>query len=412
MLVGELVVTSGPDRGAKYQIEDGASYPLGRGTDAKFQLSDPRASRLHCRLEADGGAVRLIDAGSKAGSFVNGKPVSTVVLKPGDVIRVGETELRYQVIAAGAETITGVQQPGQANVVSNLPPSNKLSDLVGQRISHYEIKRVIAEGSSGTIFFAHDPEHLRGVALKVLWPEFSKDEEQMQRFVRAMKTMLPLQHPNLVRLFGAGKTGPHCWIAMEHVEGSNLKKVIEDIGTAGMLDWTYAFKVCYSIGSALEAAYKHQILHRNITPTNILVRSNDKAVKLGDMMLAKALEGTLAEQVTRPGQIVGEMAYMSPERTRSTAEVDTRSDIYSLGATVYALLTGHPPFEAKSLPDLIVKIRSAEVVRPKKFQLSIPDMFEGLVLRMLSKKPEDRFATPNQLIVDLERVAKFQGMTM
>lgn len=411
MLVGEMLVVSGPDRGTKFQIEDGANYPLGRGSDAKFQLSDPRASRLHCRLEADGGVVRLIDAGSKAGSFVNGKPVSTVTLKPGDVVRVGETELRYQVIAAGAETISGVEPPVGANLHA-APPSNKLSDLVGKKMSHYEIKRVIAEGSSGTIFFAHDPENLRGVALKVLWPEFSKDEEQMQRFIRAMKTMLPVQHPNLVRLFGAGKAGPHCWIAMEHVEGSNLAKVIDDIGTAGMLDWTYAFKVCYSVGSALEAAYKHQILHRNITPTNILVRSNDKAVKLGDMMLAKALEGTLAEQVTRPGQLVGDMAYMSPERTRSAAEVDTRSDIYSLGATAYALLTGHPPFEAKSLPDLIVKIRSAEVVRPKKFQLSVPDMFEGLVLRMLAKKPEDRFATPAQLINDLERIAKFQGMTM
>lgn len=411
MQIGELIVAAGPDKGTKFGIEDGGIYPMGRGTDAKFQLSDPRASRLHCRFEADAGAVRLIDAGSKGGSFVNGKSVSTHTLRPGDTIRIGETELRFQVLGANSETVTGVQPP--TGTKSGPPASaQKMTDLIGQKLSHYEIKRVVAEGSSGTIFFAHDAEHTRAVALKVLFPEFSKDEEQMQRFIRAMKTMMPLQQANLVRLFGAGKSGPFCWIAMEYVDGSNLAKVIDDIGTAGMLDWTYAFKVCYSVGLALEEAYKHQILHRNITPTNILIRSNDKVVKLGDMMLAKALEGTMAEQVTRPGQLVGEMAYMSPERTRSAAEVDTRSDIYSLGATAYALLTGRPPFEAKSLPDLIVKIRSGEVVKPKKFQLSIPDMFEGVVLRMLAKKPEDRFATPTALISDLERVAKFQGMTI
>jgi serine/threonine-protein kinase len=129
-------------------------------------------------------------------------------------------------------------------------------------------------------------------------------------------------------------------------------------------------------------------------------------------MLAKALEGTMAQQVTRPGELIGDVAYMSPERTRGGADVDSRSDIYSLGATAYALLTGRPPFEGNSLTDTIAKIRNAEPAKPKKFQLSIPDMFEGVVLRMLAKRPEDRFQTPAQLVTDLERVAKFQNVTV
>jgi serine/threonine protein kinase len=134
--------------------------------------------------------------------------------------------------------------------------------------------------------------------------------------------------------------------------------------------------------------------------------------KLGDLMFAKALEGTMAQQVTRPGELVGDIFYMSPERTRGGADVDARSDIYSLGATVYALLTGRPPHEGNSLPEIVTKIRSVDPVKPKKYQLSIPDLFEGTVLQMLSKRPEERFQSARDLVVQLERVAKFQGMTI
>src|SRR5207248_885270 len=122
---------------------------------------------------------------------------------------------------------------------------------------------------------------------------------------------------------------------------------------------------------------------------------------LGDLALAKALEGTLAEQITRPGEIIGDVRYMSPERTRGTADIDGRSDIYSLGATVYALLTGRPPVEGGSLVETITKIRQAEPVRPTKYQLSIPALFEGTVMKMLAKRPEDRYQTAADLLTDL-----------
>jgi serine/threonine-protein kinase len=199
---------------------------------------------------------------------------------------------------------------------------------------------------------------------------------------------------------------------MEYVEGESLTDVIARIGTLGMLDWQYAFRVAVHIARALEAAAGHDIIHRNVTPANILVRASDKTAKLGDLMLAKAMSGTLARQVTRPGQLVGDVLYMSPERTRSEAEVDGRSDIYSLGATVYAVLTGRPPFEGSSLPEIVTRIRQAQPEKPKKYQLSVPDLFEGVVLRMLAKRPEDRFQTPTDLLKDLERVGRYQGMSL
>ena len=105
------------------------------------------------------------------------------------------------------------------------------------------------------------------------------------------------------------------------------------------------------------------------------------------MMLAKALEGIKAKQITRPGELVGNIAYMAPERTKSEVEVDTRADLYGLGATLYALLTGKPPFEGKTLVETIAHIRQSDPVPPKKFQLSIPDKFQDVVMMLLAKAP-------------------------
>jgi serine/threonine-protein kinase len=282
---------------------------------------------------------------------------------------------------------------------------------VGQTLAHYAIEAVVAKGASGTVFRAHDTKKDQTVALKVLQPEFSRNEEEMQRFVRAMKTVLPLRHPNLITLHGAGKTGPYCWVAMEFVDGESMTQVIRRIGVAGMLDWKYGYRVAVHIARALDYAHGQGILHRNVAPQNILFRTSDKVAQLGDLMLAKALEGTLAQQITRPGELVGDVAYLSPERTRGTGEVDGRSDLYGLGATVYALVAGRPPFTGDSLPDLVSKIRTAEPDKPRKYQLGIPDLFEGTLLRLLAKRPEERFASAAELLTDLERIGKFAGVT-
>ena len=111
------------------------------------------------------------------------------------------------------------------------------------------------------------------VAFKVLQPEFSRNEEDMQRFIRGMKTALPLRHPNLITLYKAGKTGVYCWMAMEYVEGESMTQVIQRIGVAGMLDWRYGYRVAVHIARALEYAHGQSIIHRNVTPTNILLRT-------------------------------------------------------------------------------------------------------------------------------------------
>ena len=405
-MAGQLQVTTGPDQGRSFPLSEGETLVIGRGKGTATQLRDPHVSRVHCEVKVEGGKCVLTDAGGARGTLVNGQRITRHELRAGDVIRIGETDLCL-VEEARAEEDTMVPPASPKRPPQKAEP---LRELVGTKLSQYEVQDVVAKGSSGTVFRAHDTQNNLVVALKVLWPEFSQDDEETARFVRAMKTMLPIRHPNLIALYNAGRTGSYCWMAMEYVEGESLTEVIKRIGTIGMLDWRNALRVAVHIGRALEAAHQHQVLHRNVTPANIMIRAADKVAKLGDLMLAKALEGTLARKITRPGQLLGDVEYISPERTRGTGEVDIRSDIYSLGATVYALLTGRPPFEGDSLADTVELIREAEPIRPKKFQLSIPDQFEGIVLRMLAKRPADRFQTPSELLGDLARVAKYHAV--
>ncbi|HEV3262552.1 MAG TPA: FHA domain-containing serine/threonine-protein kinase [Gemmataceae bacterium] len=404
-----LLVIAGPDKGRSFPLRPADPLIIGRSKDTETRLNDPHVSRVHCQLQMDGDDVVVVDRGSASGTLVNGKRVTQQVLRPGDVIRVGETQLRLESPdLAGQSTLN---QPAPAAV--SPPGGERLTELVGKTLSHYEVGQVLAKGQSGVVFGARDTKEDRVVALKVLWPEFSKNDAEMQRFVRGMKTTLPLRHPNLVTLYAAGKTAGYCWMAMEFVQGESLTQVIQRIGTANMLDWRHALRVAVHISRALDYAHGHSIIHRNVTPQNILIQDVDKLAKLGDLMLAKALEGTLAEQITRPGEMLGDLRYMSPERTRGNAdEIDGRSDIYSLGATVYHLLTGRPPCEGTTLVETVTKIRQEEPAKPTRYQLSIPGLFEGTVMKMLAKRPDDRFQTAAELHKDLERVAKFQGVAV
>lgn len=402
----KLIVTAGPDKGLAFTLTAGQTVQVGRSQAATTQLTDPAVSRVHCEIEAAADHAVLHNI-STNGTLVNGEPATERLLKNGDLIRVGNSELRFASAESG-EASTAMIPPAAPAAA---PASSDLASLVGKALTHYQIDAVIARGASGTVFKARDTRDNQVVALKVLLPEFSHNEEEMQRFVRAMKTMLPVHHPNIVQILAAGKTGPWCWLAMEHVEGESLTKVIQRIGVAGMLDWKQAYRVAVHIGQALDYAHGQSIIHRNVTPQNILLRGSDKVAKLGDLMLAKALEGVMAKDVTRPGELLGDVAYMAPERTKGVGAVDGRSDLYGLGATVYAVLTGRPPFSALSLPELIVKIRNAEPEKPKKYQLSTPDLFQGTVLKLLSKRPEDRFQTAADLLEDLKRVGRFAGVS-
>lgn len=404
----QLIVLSGPDQGRTFPLTDGQTFTIGRGQASNTQINDPRMSRVHCKIVIEGDVATLSDEGSTGGTLVGSLRIREHVLEPGEVFRVGETEIRFAGEAMHEEaTIAGDMAFGKPKPQ---PTTKRLQDLVGDTFVDYRLDSIITMGNSGMVFKATDTKHDRPAAVKVLTPDLANSDEQKERFVRAMKTMLPIKHANILPLYNAGKKGAFCWVAMEYVQGESMTQVIERIGIEGMLDWRAVWRVAVHISRALAEANKNGIVHRNVTPQNILQRTKDKVCLLGDLVLAKALEGTLAKQVTQPGQLIGDVPYMSPERTVDSANTDHRSDLYGVGATLYALLTGRPPFESESLPSLIQQVRDAAPKRPKEIQLSVEERFEDIVIQLLAKRPDDRYQRANDLLKDLERIGTFNNL--
>jgi serine/threonine protein kinase len=403
-----LAIISGPHKGRRLLVEEGAPLLMGRSRHAETRLDDLSVSRVHCEVELEDGQVVVTDLDSAGGTYVNGQRITEHVLRPGDVLQIGETKMRLHAPGMPAEEESDDSEPSTSIHLPMLP-GDRLQELSGKVLSHYQLGPNIARGQSGMVFQASDFKDDRIVALKVLWPATTNNAE-LRRFVRTIKTLVPLKHPNLVAFRGAGKTGPYCWMAMEFVEGESLEQVIGRVGVAGMLDWRIAFHVAVHLARALDYAHRQGIIHRNLTPRNVLIQSSDKVTKLGDLMLAKALEGQLAEQITRPGEILGDLRYMSPERTRGASDVDGRSDLYSLGALVYAVLSGRPPFDGATLVEKINRIRKDAPAPLRSFQMSIPDQCESIVLKLLSKRPEDRYQTAGDLLRELEKVARQNGL--
>ncbi len=399
----QLKIVAGPDMGRAFELKPGEKMIVGRGEKSDTRINDPSVSRIHFELTVLENSVAIKDLGSSTGTFVDDAQVDSQNIQIGNSIRVGDTKLQLTQIDESEKTIA----PGYIENPTMIKP---VSQLVGTSLGPYQLNEIIGKGNSGMVFKAYNAEKDRSAAVKVLSPQFTSNDEQRQRFVRAMKTMLPIKDDRIVRLYNAGKNGPYCWAAMEYVDGDNLASEIENIGIEGMMDWKKVWRVAVDIGQALKTGFEHKVIHRNVTPTNILRRKSDGVCLLGDFMLAKALEGTLAQQVTQPGEILGDIPYLAPERTKADAIIDTRSDLYGLGATCYALLTGRAPISGNSLVEMIGNARTEIPEPPKKFQLSTNELFQDVVMRLLDKDPEQRYSDPMALLKELLKIGKFNNL--
>jgi serine/threonine protein kinase len=399
-----LRVVAGPDQGRIINLIEGTTLSVGRGEHSDTRLKDTTVCRLHCELRCERGEFQLVDLDSVSGTLVGGQKIQEHALKHGEEFQVGNTRMKLYSSAIG-----DTQKLEEAQK-SAFHPAITIDEtvLTGKTLSHYELGPMLRRGRFGTVYKARDTRDGKEVAINVLHADFTRDEENLKRFMRVMKIAVEVRHPNLIALRGAGKQGETCWFVREYLEGETLVTLIERLGTGKRINWRYALSMGVQVARALEALHEKHIVHRNVSPESILIRKQDKVAKLGDMMLAKVLDGAEAKAPSRPGELVGHVAYMAPEQTRSDGEVDIRADIYSLGATLYTVLTGRPPFEGKTLVDTVTKIRQDDPIPPKRFQDSIPDELQDAVEKMLAKRPELRFQTAAQAARALERVLKAQ----
>jgi eukaryotic-like serine/threonine-protein kinase len=275
------------------------------------------------------------------------------------------------------------------------------AEQLGQhpRIAGFRILRRLGEGGMGSVFLAYDARDNRQVALKVLAAEHATVQSSLDRFRREGTSGLSLDHPNVVRSFGAGQdeaTGLN-YLVLEYVDGPSGHDLVERFGRLKVGD---AVHIVLDVARALAHAHSRAIIHRDIKPANILLTQAGRA-KLSDLGLAKRTDE--ASHLTSARQGVGTPYYMPYEQALNAKAADTRSDLFALGATLYHLLTGDVPFPGAG-PVEVMERKDAGIFLPARaLNSDVPDSLERILARLLARKPEQRYASAAELIVDLER---------
>lgn len=429
-----LFVVDGADQRQFFVLPQQGTVAIGRSQrHADIILHDLFVARVHCEVVLSDESIlvrALPDATS--GMFINGAKVQEGLLKAGDVLRVGNSHLRLEpydptkpdpaddddVVEAEAveeaEEAEPVKEPPRDFTKLPQVPLERLDELKGYTLSHYKIGRVLGRGHYGIVFTANHVNSGTEVALKVLSSEFPKDAGEMKKFVAALKAILGLKHPNLVTLFNAGKTGPYCWLALEHVEGDSLAQTLREPDARRRSHWKPALRMGIHLARALEFLRKHRLVHGNIAPANVLLGHDqigrDKEVKLADLMLSRALEGSALMEAHLEAKMEAELGYMAPEQTVPGAPVDSLTDLYGLGAVMYARLTGLPPYDSDDPAETIHQIQHSTPRRPTDYHKVIPEKLSAAVMLLLSRRPEDRYQSAKEVLVDLEEVAEAEGV--
>ncbi|MBA4123792.1 MAG: protein kinase [Acidobacteria bacterium] len=281
------------------------------------------------------------------------------------------------------------------------------TNLIGREITHYKIKRLLGKGGMGEVYLADDINLNRQVALKILPPEFAADKNRMSRFVREAKSASALNHPNIITIYEIGKSEGTHFIATEFIDGKTLKEYAK----RDSLNFKSALEIAIQIASALDEAHSAGIVHRDIKPDNVMIRSNG-LVKILDFGIAKlsssnnpqsldAEAATAIKSGTTPGMIIGTANYMSPEQAKGK-EVDARTDIFSFGVVLYEMMAGNLPFEGETAMEMIGAILKDE---PKPLdKTEVPSEIEKIIGKCLRKDRDERYQTIKDVLIDLKDV--------
>jgi serine/threonine-protein kinase len=266
----------------------------------------------------------------------------------------------------------------------------------GFKVDRYILLDLIGQGGMGRVYLARDARLNRRVALKILSPERISNPRAIARFQREARVGAQLQHENLVRIYDFGESNDRHYLVMEYIEGKTIGTLISE---QGPMSPQSAVQLVRQVALGLDHAHGKGLIHRDVNPFNILV-TRDGTAKLADLGLAMDL--TDEGHVTREGATVGTFDYVAPEQARHSHAADIRSDIYSLGCTLYHMCTGQVPFPSPSLPE---KLFAHQAVEPTPVDQLVPGLPQGLaevIDRMMRKTPDDRYATPMQVVEALE----------
>jgi serine/threonine protein kinase len=306
-------------------------------------------------------------------------------------LELGKTQIDLKSVAA-RPAVTTAPSPAPAEEPRAAGPEPR-------RLGDYQILRRLGEGGMGAVFLGYQEKTGRHVAIKVLSDQLAGNAAYVDRFKREARSVLYLDHPNIVRGFEVGEdrsTGAH-FLVLEYVDGPSAHALLDRFGKLPLGD---AVHIILDIARALEHAHSRNVIHRDIKPDNILLTRSGVA-KLADLGLARRIDET--SQLTGARQSFGTPFYMPYEQAANARRADARSDIYALGATLYHLVTGELPFPGDNPLEVAEKKRLGDLPLPSSFNPEIPPALDQILTTMLAPAPKQRYQTASDLIVDLER---------
>ena len=286
------------------------------------------------------------------------------------------------------------QEPGQIPAVSGL------------QLGHFQVEERIGAGGMGAVFRALDTRLQRFVALKILTPSLSRDDAAIQRFRNEARAAARLDHDNVARVYFIGEEQGLHFIAFEFITGNNLRNLIRE---RGRIEPTEAVNYVLQIASAVRHTSANGVVHRDIKPSNIIITPSGRA-KLVDLGLARKASTESVADLTLAGTTLGTFDYISPEQAKDPRNVDVRSDIYSLGCTLYHMLTGEPPYPDGTVLKKLLDHQSGEPPDPAKKNRRVSADLSLVVRKMMASEPKLRYQTPDQLTRDLLFVAGTLGL--
>ncbi len=357
---------------------------IGRHSGDDLTVNDPKCSRGNSEIEFKNGKYYIRDRGSRNGTTVNGVLITEqVLLNYGDKITIGATDLEFQ----------------------------KTPEKIDIKLTGYDIIEHTASGGMGKVYRARQMSLDRIVAIKVLSPKFANDSRFTENFINEARAAGRLNHPNLVQVHDVNKEfQPNgqvtYYFTMEFIDGKTIKEMIRDVGK---MPWKKTLDILADACRGLIYIHDSKLVHRDIKPDNLMIDADGK-VKIADLGIALDVTESDGQEATEDGsrKIVGTPHYISPEQAKGKS-VDLRSDLYSLGATAYHMLTGETPFDGENSKDIIKKHVHETPRQVNELNPEVPTLLNDLIFKLMSKDPNDRVQTTNELLAELEAIsAKFE----
>jgi serine/threonine-protein kinase len=419
-----LTVTDGPHRGQVFTFEEHDNFIVGRSRMAHFRLStrDTYFSRIHFMVEINPPHARLLDMGSTNGTHVNGRRVTVSDLRDGDVIRAGKTLLRVSIQPEEGEApptsplpsvltplLKSASLPNQgasprsddpvcsaclaplAEHAMLCPACQEAARARPQPIAGYQLVRELGRGSMGTVYLALRSADNALLALKMIMPEAEVTQLDLDRFLREVRILRGLDHPNIVTFRELGGSKGCLYFAMDYVRGTDAAQLLK---THGPLPVGRAVTLVCQLLEALAYAHARQLVHRDIKPANLLVTVEEgrEVVKLGDFGLARVYQASSLSGLTLKGDVGGTLGFMAPEQITCFRETKPPADQYAAAATLYNLLTAccvyDPPVE---FHEQVLMILHEDPIPILKRRPDLPADLAATVHRALAREPQARF---------------------